>query len=106
MTTIRPNQEDLYARLKYKPLSRVWAKLEVLLGLTALGIGVLLGQWALNFTRAEIVWEIAACALALIVFGGYLALAGHRSHLYQSNNELTACLAAKIHDLKNKGFTE
>ena len=33
---------------------------------------------------------------ALVVLGGYLALAGHRSLLYQSNNRLTAHLAELI----------
>jgi len=32
----------------------------------------------------------------LFALGGYLALAGHRSHLYQSNNRLAAYLAAQI----------
>ncbi|OWK40927.1 hypothetical protein FRUB_04819 [Fimbriiglobus ruber] len=34
--------------------------------------------------------------MALISLGGYLALAGHRSHLYQSNNRLAAYLAGRI----------
>jgi hypothetical protein len=92
MKPARPDQADLHARLGYKPLSRTWAKAEILLGLTAFGVGVLLGQWALSRPAAEIVWEFAAGALVLIVLGGYLALAGHRSHLYQSGNERTALL--------------
>jgi hypothetical protein len=41
-------------------------------------------------------WSLAGGALVLFVLGWYLALAGHRSHLYQSNNELTAYLAEQI----------
>jgi hypothetical protein len=37
-----------------------------------------------------------AAGLALFVLGGYLAMAGHRSHLYQSNNQLAAYLANEI----------
>src|SRR5436190_7352957 len=87
---------SLLSALGYKPLSRTWAKAEILLGLTAFGVGVLLGQWTLSRPTAEIVWEFAAGALVLIVLGGYLALAGHRSHLYQSSNERTAYLAELI----------
>jgi hypothetical protein len=35
----------------------------------------------------------------LFILGGYLALAGHRSHIYQSNNELAAYLAGEIRTL-------
>jgi hypothetical protein len=100
------NTAPLLNQLGYKPLSRIWAKIEILLGLTAFALGVLLGQWALSRLSAEIAWEFASGALALIVLGGYLALAGHRSHLYQSNNELIAYLTAEIHELKSRGLPE
>jgi hypothetical protein len=96
MTVSRSGQAELLARLGYNPLSRTWAKVEILLGLTAFGIGVLLGQWTLSRPAAEIAWGLAAAALALIVLGGYLTLAGHRSHLYQSSNERTALLIEEI----------
>ncbi len=92
--------------LDYKRLSRTWAKIEVLLGLGAAGLGFLLGTWSLSRPTAEISWGSAAAALALLVLGGYLALAGHRSHLYQSGNELTAYLAALIQRSKDKGSPE
>jgi hypothetical protein len=94
--TERPDVRGVHARLGYKPLSRTWAKAEILLGLTAFGAGVLLGQWGLSRPAAEIAWEFVLGALALIVLGGYLALAGHRSHLYQSSNERTALLIEEI----------
>jgi hypothetical protein len=94
---------DLYARLGYKPLGRAWAKVEILLGLGAVGLGFLLGSWAVTRPAPEPDWGLAGVALALLVLGGYLALAGHRSHLYQSNNELTACLLEEIRRLKVEG---
>jgi hypothetical protein len=93
----------LYTELGYKPLHRQWAKLEIAIGLMAAGAGILLGQWIWTQDLGDASWA-APAALALFVLGGYLTLAGHRSHLYQSNNELTAYLAAKIHDLNHKGF--
>lgn len=39
---------------------------------------------------------IAVAWLALFPFGGDLALAGHRSHLYQSSNTLVAYLAGPL----------
>jgi hypothetical protein len=85
--------------LGHKPLARPWAKAEILLGLLAAGLGILLGDWA--FGRAgESPWPLAAAGLLLFVLGGYLALAGHRSHLYQSNNELAAYLAEEIRSLR------
>src|SRR5947209_3701525 len=81
----------LYTALGHNPLSRTWAKAELLLGLAAAGVGLLLGAWAVS-RAAEVEWLAAGLGLALFILGGYLALAGHRSHLYQSNNELTALL--------------
>jgi len=51
----------------------------------------------------EVEWPFAAVGLALLVLGGYLALAGHRSHLYQSNNELAALLLENVQRLEGKG---
>jgi hypothetical protein len=93
---------DLHARLGYRPLNRTWAKVEILLGLTAFGAGVLPGQWAMSRPAAEIAWEFGAGALALIALGGYLTLAGRRSHLYQSNNELTALVLDEVRRTKRE----
>lgn len=83
--------DRLHAAAGFKRLDPVWAKLEILLGLIAVGCGLLL---ELRATRSdEINILLAACGLALVVLGGYLALAGHRSHLYQSQNRLAAYLA-------------
>jgi hypothetical protein len=92
----------LRAALGYKPLNRTWAKGEILLGLFAAGVGMLLGVWAVAHP-AEVQWSAAAASVFLFVLGGYLALAGSRSHLYQSSNELTAFLLEELHRLKNEG---
>jgi hypothetical protein len=93
---------ELHTALGYKPLSRAWAKAELLLGLLGAGVGLLLGDWAVS-RPAGVEWPFAAAGLVLFVLGGYLALAGHRSHLYQSNNELTALLLEHLRRLEGKG---
>ncbi len=82
----------LRAALGHRPLSRWWAKAEILLGLLATGTGLLVGDRAVSRVT-EMDWPTVAGGLALFVLGGYLALAGHRSHLYQSSNELAAYVA-------------
>src|SRR5262249_9565908 len=93
------SHEELLARLGYDRLRRSWAKVEIVLGLSAAGLGLLVGGRA----AATDNWLFSAGALVLFVLGGYLALAGHRSHLYQSSNELTAYLAEEIRHSKDKG---
>jgi hypothetical protein len=93
-----------HAALGYKRLSPLWAKLELLGGLTAAGLGLFMGQWSLSRPDAE--WGLAAAGLALFVLGGYLALAGHRSHLYRSLNEGTAYLAGLVAPSQDKGRPE
>jgi hypothetical protein len=89
----------LYRDLGLKPLYQWWAKVEILLGLVAVA-GGLFGGMRLAALEARIgadadpaVWLGMA---ALVVLGGYLTLAGHRSHLYQWNNRLAAYLAELI----------
>jgi hypothetical protein len=97
------NLSHFHSELGYKRLSRTWAKMEILLGLAAAGIGVYVGFWLFSPYRAEVAWGLVVGGLGLFVLGGYLALAGHRSHLYQSSNELTARLIKEIRGLKDKG---
>jgi hypothetical protein len=89
-------RDELHRRLGYRKLSRGWAKAEILLGLCAAGAGMLLGIAVPGFG-----WEPLA-ALALFVLGGYLALAGHRSHLYQSAGEQFVVLVEEIRKLDKK----
>jgi hypothetical protein len=94
--TRKASLDRLHRALGHKQLSRCWAKCEVLLGLLAAGIGLSL--------IASDAWQVlldvpvyrTAIGILLFVFGGYLAMAGHRSHLYQSNNELASYLADLI----------
>jgi hypothetical protein len=90
---------DLREALGHKRLTRPWAKAEILLGLLAAGLGLFLGEWAFGRSGDD-PWLLAAAGLLLFVLGGYLALAGHRSHLYQSSNELAAYLAEEIRSLR------
>jgi len=101
MSQINVDLDKLRAALGYKPLSRGWAKMVILLGLVAVGLGILLGDWIVH--QAGVALELAAVALGLFVLGSYLALAGHRSHLYQSANELTAYLAEEFRRMQQKG---
>lgn len=91
--------DEILARLGYRRLNRAWAKLEILLGLAAAGGGLILGQYAVS---QPVGWELAA-ALSLFTLGGYLALAGHRSHLYQSSNERLTFLLEEMRQLHSKG---
>lgn len=71
------------------PFWKTWAKLELGGGLAAAAgglVGLVHGPDAVTI----------GCGAALVALGGYLALAGHRSHLYQSNNRLAAYLAAVV----------
>ncbi len=81
----------LHEALGHRRLNRTCAKVEILLGLLSVGSGLLASYWGLDHD-----WFVAVAGLFLFVFGGYLALAGHRSHLYQSNNELAAYVAEEI----------
>jgi hypothetical protein len=86
--------EEVRATLGYKHLSRVWAKLEILFGLGAAGVGMLVGGWAVTRPAVQLSW--VGAALVLFMLGWYLALAGTRSHLYRSMNELTALVVEEI----------
>jgi hypothetical protein len=89
-----PLPDEIRQRLGYRRLNRGWAKAEILLGLFAAGAGLMLGQFAIS--RESLDWGFAAAGLGLFVLGGYLTLAGHRSHLYQSANERLALLIEEL----------
>lgn len=103
MTTSPPDPSDLHHRLGYRRRSLVWPKVEILLGLAAAGLGLILGHGTLG--RSLVAGDLALTVggLALFVLGGYLTLAGHRTHLYQSGNERTAYLAEILRQSKDKG---
>jgi hypothetical protein len=103
MNSEKRQSDQLLVHLGYKPLGRTWAKLEIVLGLLAVGVGLFLGDWVLSRPTPDFDWLLTTAALFLFILGGYLALAGHRSHLYQSANETTAYLLKEIHTQKDKG---
>jgi hypothetical protein len=84
-------------------LDGAWAKAEILLGLLAAGGGLLLGFWQVAGDKTEIKWGLVFGGLGLFVFGGYLASAGSRSHLYRWNNRNTVTLIDEIQRLQSKG---
>ena len=88
--------DRLHTALGFKPLGQAWAKVEIVLGLLAAGIGIAL--IASNTSRCESESPLVMTGVGILLFmlGGYLAMAGHRSHLYQSNNKLVSYLANLI----------
>jgi hypothetical protein len=92
--------DRLHRDLGFKRLNPLWAKLEILLGLFAVAIGLVGGMQLATRPEAEM-W-VGLGPVLLITLGGYLALAGHRSHLYQSNNRLAAHLADLIRSQQPK----
>ncbi len=94
---IRAEFQRLHDELGWKRLSPLWAKLEIALGLAAASTGLLIGVYAVARPAADVIWPLAAASLLLQTLGGYLTLAGHRSHLYQSQTKLIAWLASRQH---------
>ena len=84
-------------------LGRGWAKTEILLGLLSTAAGLLIGTTQGIGVHAEGNWLVTAASLALFILGGYLAMAGHRSHLYRWNNRNTVILIDEIRRLHDKG---
>ena len=79
--------EETLRGMGLKRLNPAWAKAEILLGLAAAAGGF------------KLLTENGIPALAggiLIVLGGYLAMAGNRSHIYQSQNRQTAYLRQAV----------
>ncbi len=87
---------ELHSALGMKKLNPGWAKIEIFLGLAAAAAGLMVAIRILSSASVEIDWVRIIVSTALMVLGAYLAMAGHRSHLYQSNNKLAAYLAERI----------
>jgi hypothetical protein len=86
------NIEDrLQNDLGFKRLHAGWAKMELFLGLGAAAVGC----WLLGGSYAPS-WLSPLVGGGLFVAGLYLALAGHRSHLYQSNTRIAAYVLARL----------
>ena len=84
--------DRLHSDLGIKRLNPAWAKIEIVLGLFGAGAGLV------PLTASADGLGIGG-GLVLFILGSYLAMAGHRSHLYQSNNLLAAYLANEIRKL-------
>jgi hypothetical protein len=100
MTEIEQSLTELHRALGMKQLNPHWAKAEVFLGLAAAATGLMMAVRVLAPVSLEMDWSRIVISMALMVFGVYLAMAGHRSHLYQSNNKLAAYLAGEIGKLR------
>jgi hypothetical protein len=98
--------EQLHHELGWRPLRGVWAKIEIFFGLIAASCGLLHGVWIVTHHSKVDFRFSAAASVALQSLGVYLALAGHRSHLYQSQNKLTAYLAALIASCEERQTTD
>ena len=97
------NDDNIKKPQPYQPLNRTWAKIEILLGLAAAGVGLGLGIYSLlSDPKPPMSWNGPVAGLLLFVLGSYLAMAGHRSHLYQSLNEQTNSLLQHIQSVKEK----
>ena len=96
--------DEVHARLNYRRLNRAWAKAEILLGLLAAGAGLFVGLPAASRPLEES-HPLVAAGLLLFALGGYLALAGHRSHLYQSSNDRLVLLIEEIRAQHQKDAT-
>lgn len=92
---------EVHQRLGYRRLNRTRAKAEIGLGLFAAATGLFLGQYAV--TRPAPAWTDLAVAVSLFVLGGYLTLAGHRSHLYQSSLEGLVLAIEEMRQMHSKG---
>ena len=86
-----------------RPLSPAWAKLEIFIGLAAVSTGHLLSIYTIVHAGPPWFWLFLAASVLLQTLGGYLALAGHRSHLYQSQNKLVAHLAGLAREQAGSG---
>lgn len=93
----------LHRDLGFQPLSHWWGRGEMLVGLLCVAVSVcmmlflaveaLQGLGPKDTVADRFFNSTAIAAVALFTLGGYLTLIGHRRHLYESSNRLTAYLA-------------
>jgi hypothetical protein len=87
MSTLDPHVTAVYVALGRRVPKLWWSKLEIFLGLAAIGLGLV---WAGE--PGALAWT----APPLVTLGGYLALAGHRSHIYDAMTRQTAATWARL----------
>ena len=96
MSDFQRELDRLHVHLEFKHLKASWAKAEILLGFMSASTGLLCGIYAvLRFDRDQ-PWVLLIASVLLQSLGGYLVLAGHRSHLYQSHNKLAAWITLRL----------
>lgn len=100
---LNAEHERLLRDAGLRPLSPAWAKLEIFIGLAAVSGGHLLSIYTIVHAGPTWFWLFLAASVLLQTLGGYLALAGHRSHLYQSQNKLVAYLAGVAREQAESG---
>jgi hypothetical protein len=93
---IRDLEDRFYDELGLKRLNPAWAKTEIFVGLAVVSAGHLVGVYSIVHGRGLTFWTMMTVSLLCQSLGGYLALAGHRSHVYQSQNKLMIWLAARL----------
>jgi hypothetical protein len=97
MTDPRDMLDRLHADLGWKRLRAGWAKFEIFLGLFVVAVAIrLLARPVPVGIGGVMQSDLTILGLPLFMLGGYLAMAGHRSHLYQSNNALAAWVASAL----------
>src|SRR5262245_57224271 len=94
--SIEDELDRLHRDLSLKRLSPAWAKVEILLGLVAASSGLLTGTYGVIGIDRASSWLLLGASVVLQTLGIYLTLAGHRSHVYQSQNKMAAWLANRI----------
>jgi hypothetical protein len=93
--SIADAEKRLHEELGLKRLSPAWAKAEIFLGIAAVSAGHLRGIHAIVHLAGGAFWGLIVASLMLQTLGAYLGLAGHRSHVYQSQNRLAAWVASQ-----------
>lgn len=78
--------DALHRELGLRRLNPWWAKAEIVIGLAAAATAM--------FAPADMI-DVWLVRVALFTLGLYFAMAGHRSHLYQSTNRLAAYASAR-----------
>lgn len=91
--------QEIRQDLGYTQLNKIWARIEVFFGLFAMALGI---AWIVNENQWIAFSPFNGTGIALFILGGYLALAGHRSHIYQSMNQQTAYLLTKLRHNNNQ----
>jgi hypothetical protein len=93
---LNAEHERLLREAGLRPLSPTWAKLEILIGLAAAAIGLLCGVRGVQDLAAAGAWPLIAASVLVQTLGGYLALAGQRSHLTSPTRQRGTNVVSRI----------